>query len=442
MSPSAPKDKPRLFVDTCFVDVTLFPGVEKGRAMEIIKDAVVLVHEGIVVYAGTRKDAPDYVAKECFYGHGRLLMPSFSNAHAHSAMTLLRGVGADMPLREWLVEAIFPREKKLNEQLVKAGVDLAVLEHLKSGVTAVNDMYSQPRKTAQSFGEAGIRGLVCNACVEFGQGQTQLENSIKFHQECHKSYFGRIRAGVSVHAEYTTTRELVRSLIRACQGLDNIAHVHVSETVHEVEECYLRHGKSPVAYFHDMGLFRMKAIAAHCVHVSEDDLDILAEDGVTVALNPVSNLKLGSGIAPVNQMILKGIPICIGTDGAASNDNLDYMEEVKLTGILHKGIHKDPTLVSPAVVLEAATKNGAQAMGFEDVGLILPGWQADLILVDLQAPNLCPSEVSPALLVYAAKSENIEMTMCAGKVLYNKGEYLTIDKERVLFEARQAASLL
>lgn len=424
------------------MDVTLFPGVDKGRPLEIIKDAVVLVHEGIVVFAGHKEEAPDYLAGECIYGRGRLLMPSFSNAHAHSAMTLLRGIGADLPLREWLSEAIFPREKKLNEQIVQAGVNLSVLEHLRSGVTAVNDMYTLPHKTAQSFGDAGMRALITNACVEFGQGQTQLENSLKFHQEYHRSYNGRIRAGISVHAEYTTTRELVKNLVRACQGLDNTAHVHISETAHEVEECYLRHGKSPVAYFHELGLFKMNTVAAHCVYVNEDDLDILAQDHVFVALNPVSNLKLGSGIAPVNRMLGKGIPVCIGTDGAASNDNLDYMEEIKLTGILHKGIHKDPTLVSPAVVLEAATRNGAKAMGFQDVGLIRPGWQADLILVDLDAPNLCPSAFTPALLVYAAKSENIDMTMCAGKVLYNKSEYLTIDRERVLFEARVAAGKL
>lgn len=442
MLPSAPDKQAPLVVDTSIVDVTLFPGVDRGREAEIIKDAVVLVHEGIVVYAGKREDAPDYVSLECIYGKGRLLMPSFANAHAHSAMTLLRGVGADMPLRKWLAEAIFPREKKLNEQIVRAGVELALLEHIRSGVTAVNDMYSLPRQTAQALGEANMRSLVCNACVEFGQGQKQLENSLLFHQEYHNSYQGRIRAGISVHAEYTTTRELVKSLIQACQGLDNTVHVHVSETAHEVEECYLRHGVSPVSYFHELGLFSMNTIAAHCVHVSEDDLDILALDKVAVALNPVSNLKLGSGIAPVNRMLAKGIAICIGTDGAASNDNLDFLEEVKLTGILHKGINKDPTLVSPAAVLQAAGVNGAKAMGFHNVGLIEEGWQADLILVDTEAPNLCPSEVSPALLVYAAKSENIDLVMCAGKLLYHKGEYLTLDKERILFEARLAANLL
>ncbi len=423
-------------------NVLLFPGVRDGQALGLVRHASVWVRDGRFIYAGAEENAPSMKADRMINGGGMLLMPALVNAHAHSAMTLLRGTGADLPLKSWLYDVIFPLEARLTARAAKTGIELAMMEYLRCGVTCVNDMYMFPEQTALTMGKAGMRAMISNACVEFGRGKEQLENALLFFRDHHKSFDGRIRASVSVHAEYTSTPELVGQLVRACDGLDNVAHVHLSETEHEVRECYGRHGKSPVRYFHDLGLFSMPAIAAHCVAVDDEDLRILSDDGVTVALNPVSNLKLGSGVAPVNAMLSHGIRIALGTDGAASNDNLDMFEEIKLTGILDKGIHHDPTLIPPARVFEAATLSGAKAMGFDDLGLILEGWQADCVLLDLDMPNLLPRADIPSALVYAARGENVRMTMAQGSVLYTDGEYLTINGERVRREAKEAAEEL
>ncbi len=423
-------------------NVLLFPGVRDGRTLAQVPKAAVFIKDGRFLYAGPADQAPALQADRVIDGRGGLLMPALVNAHAHSAMTLLRGAGADLPLDRWLGEVIFPLEARLTPDMARAGVGLAVLEYVRCGVTCVNDMYHFPEQTAQVMGRAGMRAMISNACVEFGSGQEQLGNALSFFRDCHGSFGGRIRAGVSLHAEYTSTPELVRELVSACEGLDNVVHVHLSETEKEVRDCFQRHGKSPVRYFHDLGLFRMPSVAAHCVAVDEEDLRILSGDGVTVALNPVSNLKLGSGAAPVSEMLSHGIRIALGTDGAASNDSLDLFQEIKLTGILDKGIRHDPTLIPPARVLEAATLSGARAMGYQDLGLILEGWQADCVLVDLDMPNLLPFSEVPASLVYAAKGENVRMTLSQGRVLYDSGEYLSIDAKRVMREAREAAETL
>ncbi len=423
-------------------NVLLFPGVRDGRTLAQVPRAAVFIKDGQFLYAGPEDQAPALQADRVIDGRGGLLMPALVNAHAHSAMTLLRGAGADLPLSSWLYDVIFPLEARLTPDTARAGVELAMLEYLRCGVTCVNDMYMFPEQTAQVMGRAGMRAMISNACVEFGRGKEQLEDALHFFRDYHGSFDGRIRASVSVHAEYTSTPELVRRLVSSCDGLDNVIHVHLSETEGEVRDCRQRHGKSPVRYFHDLGLFGMPAIAAHCVAVDEEDLRILSGDGVTVALNPVSNLKLGSGAAPVSGMLSRGIRIALGTDGAASNDNLDLFQEIKLTGILDKGIRHDPTLIPPACVLEAATLSGARAMGYQDLGLILEGWQADCALVDLNMPNLLPFSDVPAALVYAARGENVRMTMSQGRVLYDGGDYLTIDAERVMREAREAAEML
>lgn len=426
-----------------FTDVLLFPGVVKGVALPVVQEACVVTTGGKIYYAGPADGAPEKLPGEReIKGRGRLLMPAFTNAHAHSAMTLFRGAGADLPLQEWLFDTIFPLEARLDAKAAQAGLSLAMLEYLACGVTTVNDMYMFPQQTAKVFGENGLRALICDACVDFGKGEQQLQNALSFFHEYHESFDGRIRASISPHAEYTSNPGLIKKLVTATEQLDNVVHVHLSETSREVADCHKRHGKSPVQYFHDLSLFDKPTIAAHCVAVDENDLRLLATSGVTVSLNPISNLKLGSGVAPVPALQTAGIPLALGTDGAASNDNLDLVEEIKLTAILHKGISGNSTLVSPAQVLEMATIGGASAMGFLDVGLVIPGFSADLILVDLDAVNMSPRHDLCAALVYALGSRNITLTMASGRVLYEQGEYPTLDKERIVKTAIEATKLL
>lgn len=421
---------------------SLFPGVLHGVPAEILPQAEVHIEDGIFSYVGPAKEAPPWQADQVLDAGGKLLMPPFCNAHTHNAMTILRGAGSGLALKNWLFDCIFPLEKKLTPQISRIGVQLALLEHLSSGVSAVNDMYMFPEEEAEAIGEAGMRALITNACVEFGKGEEQLKEALEFHRRYHLAFDGRIRAGVSIHAEYTSTPALIKALVEASSGLDNVVHVHVSETGKEVRECFARWGKSPVTYLHDSGLFSMPTIAAHCVVVDQNDIEILARDGVTVAHNPISNLKLGSGFAPVEKMLKSGVRVALGTDGAASNDNLDLFEEIKLMALLPKGRRRSPKLISPAEVLEAASRNGIRAMGFSKLGYIARGYEADTILMDLDLPNTCAYSDVLSALVYAAQSRNLVWTMVQGRLLYYKGEYLSLDRDRILYEAAAAAQAL
>lgn len=423
-------------------NIDLFAGVECGSVQDVIPNAVVLIEDDHFTFAGPSDAAPLTPGFSVIDGKGMLLMPALVNAHTHSAMTLMRGVGADLPLSEWLNTAVFPIERKLTAQDALAGVRLALLEYIRCGVTTFNDMYMFPEETAKAVGESGMRAMITNACVDFGKGDEQLADALAFYRSFHNSYNGRVRASVSLHSEYTTSKSLAVKLIQATQGTENRMHIHISETMQEVIECQKRHGKTPIAYFHELGLFHTPTIAAHCVAVTDEDIEILSEMKVFVSHNPISNLKLGSGIAPVPSMLKKGVKLCLGTDGSGSNDNLDLFEEIKMTGILHKGFAKDATLVGPEVVFEAATVSGAMAMGFERLGMIKKGWLADCVLIDQNAANLIPCKKIPQNLVYAAQSGNVKMTMAAGKLLYQNGEYLTLDHEEVKSLAVAAANRL
>lgn len=423
-------------------NIDLFPGVMQQSAFPVIKDAVALIEKGVFSYVGPKEQAPNLNADTVVDGLGQLLIPALVNAHTHSAMTLMRGLGADLPLADWLQTAIFPMERRLTAKDALAGVQLAMLEYLRCGVTTFNDMYMFPEETARAVGDGGMRAMITNACVDFGKGEQQLQEALHFFRDFHQAFDGRVRASISLHSEYTTTKPLAKKLIQSTEGLDNRMHIHISETTQEVIECQKRHGKTPIAYFYELGLFKTPTIAAHCVAVTEEDLNILAKEGVCVSHNPISNLKLGSGVAPVPKMLKKGISLALGTDGAGSNDNLNLFEEMKLAGILHKGVAKDATLVGPEVVFESATISGAKAMGFERLGLLLKGWQADCVLIDQKADNLVPCDIIPQNLVYAAQNGNVLMTMCAGEILYQNGQYKTLDEERIKHQAILASKRL
>ncbi len=419
-------------------DIQLLPGADAP----LLPDAEVQIENGAIVYAGAREQAPAFTADDTVRGDGCLCMPGLVNAHAHSAMTLLRGVGGDLPLDRWLNEQIFPAEHRLTADFARAGMNLALLEQLRFGVTTTNDMYMFPEISADCADKAGARMLICNACVDFNNGGGQLAEAIAFYRAYNGYANGRVRASIALHAEYTSNPPFVRKVAEARAEYGSIMHVHVSETAHEVAGCYERHGISPVRYFHDLGLFSGRTIAAHCVAVDDEDIAILAEDGVSVAHCPVSNLKLGSGVAPVPKMLAAGVRVALGTDGVASNNNLNLWEEVKLMGILHKGVTGDPTVISPAQALAAATVEGARALGFDDVGLLAPGYRADLILLDTRAAHVTPRRDALDCLVYAQQGCDVRMTMVDGRILYKDGEYRTLDRERVLREAEAAARVM
>ncbi|MDR1573073.1 MAG: amidohydrolase [Clostridiales Family XIII bacterium] len=396
-----------------------------------------------VAYVGNEAPSEDF--GEVYEGAGRLLMPAFYNAHAHSPMTLLRGYGENLKLQDWLTTRIFPFEDKLTGEAVYWGTLLAVAESLRFGIVSTTDMYYFCEDMLRAFTESGAkvnisRGVTCftDDAIEDLVGFKEARRLFETYNEAAD---GRIKAEMSLHAEYTSTPKAAAGLAAYANATGAGMHVHISETEAEHAECKARRGgKTPVAYLASLGFFETRTTAAHCVHVTEEDMDILAEKGVTVASCPISNMKLSSGVCNVPRLLEKGVNVAIGTDGAASNNSLNFIEEMKFFALANKLARRDPTLVSPAETVRAATLGGAKSQGRTDCGRICVGAKADLIVLDLSVPNMRPVHDIVNNIVYSAAGSDVLLTVADGKVLYRDGEYKTIDIERVLFEADGATA--
>jgi 5-methylthioadenosine/S-adenosylhomocysteine deaminase len=405
----------------------------------ILTDMYVGVDGGIIEYIG--RECPSKVYNEVYDGMDKLLISGFYNMHGHTAMTLLRGYAENYALQDWLYNHIFPFEAKLTDDDCYYSTLLGAAEMLKSGVVSVSDMYGHTMSVAQAFYDSGMKANISNGLMCFDKGKL-LENS-GFLQECRvrekfNNKDGRIICESGCHAEYTSDESFVKEVAAYCQENNLSVHIHLSETKNEYDECVERHGISPCEYFEKNGLFNCKTTAAHCVWLNDNDLDILYKNNVTVAHNPVSNLKLASGVARVTDMLKKGINVTIGTDGCASNNSLDMFDEMKTFGIVHKGFSGDPTVVGVKDILKCSTVNGAIAQGRKDCGCIKVGNKADIAVIDMSHLNMQPVHNALNNIVYSANSSNVALTMVDGKVLYKNGEFLTIDTEMVLYEVNKA----
>lgn len=391
-------------------------------------------------FVGDAKPFQDYGQQ--IDGKNKLLMPGLYNLHTHLPMTLLRGYGENLPLQRWLEERIYPFEDHLNPENVYDAVLLGLAEMMKYGVIACSDMYFFCGAVARAVEKAGMKAAISRSIVSFDD--TDLWDSGRF-TECKELFAayngacdGRIRVDMSIHAEYTNTEKTVRQLAQYAKETGTGMHIHLSETKKEHEECKVRRGgRTPAQFMEDCGIFDVPTTAAHCVYVEDGDMEILKKHDVTVSHCPVSNLKLGSGVAPVAKMLDRGIRVALGTDGVASNNNGNLLEELKLTPLLQKGVNLDPTLISCEQVLKMATVNGAKAQGREDCGAIKAGNRADLLMIDLDQPNMTPCHEFLHNLVYAMTESNIVMTMVDGNILYQNGEYKTLDIEKILYNARK-----
>ena len=366
---------------------------------------------------------------------GKLLMPGLYNCHTHSAMVLFRGIGSDLPLDRWLYEKIFPLEQKLNYEAVLAGSYLAIMEMLACGTVSFSDMYFFPEATAEAVLHAGIkanltRHIQSEKNIFDRQG---IQASLDFYERYDHAGNGRIFVDFSLHSEYACAEQTAREYSRLCYEKGGRMHIHLAETTREYEDCIRRNGKSPVAWFYDCGTFASKTAAAHCVALDENDIRILKENQVSVVHNPSSNLKLGSGFAKIPEMIDQGVTVALGTDGAASNNNLNMFEEMHLAAIIHNGRQQNSMVMNDDTVLNMATGIGARLQGRQDCGELKVGNKADIIAIDLSAPHLCPRNDLKSLLVYSAQASDVCMVMVDGKLLYRNGEFLTIDRERVLY---------
>lgn len=366
---------------------------------------------------------------------GKLVMPGLINGHCHVPMTLLRNYADDMDLQTWLFKHIFPAEDRLAGEDVHIGSLIGIMEMLATGTTCFADMYDFMDDIAEAVEASGIRaqlsrGQICGDSGEDFSQEKRMREAIGFVKKWNGAANGRITAAMAPHAIYTCSPDYIKAIAREAEKLGVPIHTHVDETRVEHEDCLKLYGKTPVKHLYDLCLFDLKTIAAHCVWISPEDMALLLEKQVSIIHNPTSNLKLASGIAPIYEAQKKGINIAIGTDGASSNNNLNMFEELHLTGIIHKGFKQDPAIISANEVLRMATVNGAKALGLEKVGRIRKGYKADLIMIDLEKPHLKPIHKVTSALVYSAQGSDVCMTMVDGRILYQDGEFLTIDKER------------
>lgn len=423
----------------------------------IIKDVKILDesfqvkdHMNVVVEDGrflsVTKGMPDPEGREIIDGSGKFMTPAFYNTHCHVPMTLLRGYGEGLPLQRWLQERIFPFEAKFTPQCKYWGAKLGALELIKSGCVSISDMYFDLVDYGRALFEAGMKANLCNGLVTFDDNASYYEDNsykdtirlMQWIKDNETENDGRIKADASVHSEYANKEKALKEAFdfSAEEGL--ILQVHISETKAEHEECKARHGLSPVAYFKKLGAFRSPVIAAHCVWLDQEDVDIMTANGAFMSHNPSSNLKLGSGIAPVKQYFERGMNITIGTDGASSNNNLNMLEEVNLAALLCRGQAMDANAVLTEELVKAATRGGALAQGRTDCGLIREGFRADFILFDLDREHLTPDYDTLANIVYSAQNSDICMTVCDGEIIYKDGEALFIDEEETIAKASES----
>lgn len=383
-------------------------------------------------------------ADEVIDGQGMVALPGFVNAHTHAAMTLFRGYADDLTLDVWLKEKIWPLEAKLTPEDVYWGVKLALIEMIKGGITAFGDMYFFMEEEALAVEEAGIRASLSRGLVAAeGNAEQSLMEAEEFVSKWHNKASGRITAMFGPHAPYTCPPEFLKEVL-ACAKEKNVGiHIHLAETKKEVEDIQNMYGKTPTEYLASIGFFNHHLLAAHCVHLTYSDLEIFKGAQAYVVYNPQSNLKLGSGIAPVPDMLKGNIPVALGTDGAASNNNLDIFEEMRTAAILYKGICYDPTLVSAEEALEMATIAGAKALDLKRLGSLKPGNKADLILLNFNKAHLVPEYDTVAHIVYSAGAADVDTVIVDGQIIMQERQIKTIDETLVYQEvARRAKSLV
>lgn len=423
---------------TIFQYATLLP--EYGFGADPV---CVTVKDRKIVEVVRQADAViDPRADEVINCGGNLLMPAFCNTHCHAAMTLFRGYGEDLPLREWLETRIFPAEDKLTFRSVYHASMLAIAEMLRHGIASFSDMYMFEDAVAEAVLATGIKANLSRCLVSFDPNadmarEQRTVEALRLAEWYQGSDDGRLRVDLSLHAEYTNVPSACEYVADLAARLGTGMQIHLSETEREHRECLARHGKTPTEFFRDTGVLDVPTTAAHCVWVTDGDIAILREKGVTVAHNPVSNLKLGSGVAPLRKFLDAGINVALGTDGASSNNRLDILRELQTAALIHKGVSLDPTALLASELIPMATVNGMRAQGRVDCGRVEKGYRADLILIDRTALHNLPNFDDYAMLAFSADSSDVKMTMVDGRILYRNGAYTSIDEERLRYDCRE-----
>lgn len=414
-------------------DVTaVLPDDENSFAVK--KTSVYIIGDRIT---GIGTEPPGFMADKTIDGRDRLVIPGLINSHTHAYMTIFRNMADDLMFSDWLFGNILPLEDKLTGSDAYWGTMLGCMEMLRFGTTCFSDMYIFEGAAARAVEDCGIRAVLSRGLSGGGEdkagGKRRLDEALREISAWKGK--GNMSFMLAPHAVYSCDFEYLLEISAIASEMGLGIHTHLSESPGEVAECIEKHGMSPVALMDKAGLLRENTVAAHCVHLSNEDIELLAERKVSVCTNPVSNLKLANGIAPVTALIESGVNVCLGTDGAASNNSLNMFRELGMLALIHKGINHDPLAVSACTGLTAATVNGARALGLGGVtGEIRAGMKADLAILDMSGPNMRPMTNPLAALSYSANGSEVETVLVGGEILLEKGEYKTIDAERVYYE--------
>ena len=408
-------------------------------------DMFVGTQDGRIAYVSAAEPSPAQAAAlgERYDGRGKLLMPAFYNAHAHAPMVLLRGYAENLRLQEWLNDAVFPFEGRMTDDDAHAAMLVALAEMARFGCVSCSDMYFCDDARCEAVRDFGAKCNVSRGVTAFDEDDFAKTNDAKAYEtlwDWDGAADGRIKVDLCLHAEYTNNEHTYRQVAELARQHGAIVHVHVSETRSEHEECQARHrGLTPTGLLLETGVLDSPVLAAHCVWCTPQDLDVLAEHNASIVCNPASNMKLASGFAPVGGMLQRGINVALGTDGVASNNAHDMLRDTYLFATIYKGASGDPTLVTPRQALYAATRAGALAQGRADCGLVREGMRADLTVMDVATPWMCPVSDMAANVVYSASGSDVVLTMCDGVVLYRDGAWPTADVATAM-ERTQAAT--
>lgn len=392
------------------------------------------------------KELQDFTPHRIIDGQKKIAIPGLVNAHTHTPMTILRNMADDLALHDWLFNHIFPTEAKLTSEDIYWGSLLGIAEMIRSGTTAFADMYYFVDETAKAVATSGIRANLSLSAYSFKMenGEPCFQDNTKAFESFYQTWNGgadnRIGVSVLVHSPYIYHMQSMKDSADIAKQFGTGVHIHILETLKEREDTIKRYQKDGAMACLEAGIFDVPCMAAHCVHVSDENLDVFAQKKVSVLHNPTSNLKLGSGIARIPDMLKKGINVALGTDGTASNNNLDMFEEMHLAALIHKGVTQDPVVVNAREVLKMATQNGAMALGLEGkTGLLKEGYLADITIIDRDKIHYTPYKNPLSALSYSTQSLDVDTVIVQGKVLLHAGNFESIDVERARFEVEKIA---
>ncbi len=419
----------------------------------LIRDTQILPMTGDPLFAGDILIEGDHIAAlgevsealsagaEVLDGRHTLAMPGLVNAHTHAAMTLLRSYADDMELMSWLNEKIWPAEARFDNACIYWGTSLAALEMIRSGTTTFADMYDSMHEVARVTAESGLRANLSRGLIAVSDPEGKnIEKNVRLYEKFHNTAEGRIRVYFGPHSPYTCPPAYLEKIVQAARDCHTGLHVHLAETQDELRQIREGYGKTPAEYFCDLGVFDLPTLAAHCVYLTDGDVEILRAHNVSVVHNPSSNLKLASGIADLPRYQKAGLNVALGTDGASSNNSLNLFKEMTICSFVQKATAMDPTVFPAEAILQMATVHGARALGWaQEIGTLEVGKKADLILLDIDQPHFAPWNNPVSDLVYSAQGSDVKTSIVNGRILMKNREMLTLDTEKILAESARIA---